>query len=50
MAGKLGRNLLMEQAVLDARKSRIELLQRIKDMDDESLLLHHRLVISKRIL
>jgi hypothetical protein len=45
LAVHLAYDFLMEATVLEAEKLRPEIMQRIKDMDDESLLLLHRLLL-----
>jgi hypothetical protein len=45
LAGGLAHDDAMEATVLEARKLRPELIQRIEAMDDESLLLLHRLLL-----
>ena len=45
LAGNLKHSVVMEEAVLEARKLRPELVQRIEAMDDASLLLLHHLVL-----
>jgi hypothetical protein len=45
LAGNLAHNIAMEATVLEAQKLRPEIIQRIEAMDDESLLLLHRLLL-----
>jgi len=45
LAGNLSHTTLMESTVLEPQKLRPEIIHRIEAMDDESLLLVHRLLL-----
>ena len=45
LAGKVGQNRCMEATVLEPQKLLTEIVQRIQAMDEESLLLLHRLLL-----
>ena len=45
LAGSLNHNINMEAIVLEARQLRPEIIQRVEGMDEESLLLLHRVLL-----